>query len=126
MSEENQSIAIDVNSKNTVNKKPRRSEALKKAQKKYYEKIKNENSEVYKKLRSNHSSYQKDYIKNKRLNNEDFNKQYMEKQKVHSKNFYYNNKEKILEQRRIIRERKKDEYLETFIQNTQYEISFDL
>ena len=50
----------------------------------------------------------------------------MEKQKVHSKNFYYNNKEKILEQRRIIRERKKDEYLETFIQNTQYEISFDL
>lgn len=106
--------------------KPRRSEALKKAQKKYYEKIKEENNEVYKKLRSNHTTYQKDYIKNKRLNNEDFNKEYMEKQKIHSKNFYYKNREKILKQRRIIRERKKDEYLEEFINTTQYEISFDL
>lgn len=84
-----------------------RSDALKKAQKKYLLKIKEENSEVYKKMMKKQIIYQKEYIKKLRENEEKFNN-YKKGRAEYARSFYSINKQNILDKRAILREKKKD------------------
>ncbi len=92
-----------------------RSEALKKAQKKYLLKIKEENSEVYKNMMKKQLIYQKQYIKKLRDNEEKFTN-YKKGRAEYAKEFYNNNKQNILDKRAKIREKKKDEDLIKLLQ----------
>lgn len=87
-----------------------RSEALKKAQKKYLLKIKEENTEVYKNMMKKQLVYQKEYIKRLRENEDKFNN-YKKGRAEYARTFYNNNKQNILDKRANIREKKKDEEL---------------
>ena len=91
-----------------------RSESLKKAQKKYLAKIKEENTEVYKKIKKKHLEYQKDYLVRMK---EDDNKytEYKKCRASYAKTFYDKNKENILEKRLKLREIKKNKELELLL-----------
>ena len=80
-----------------------RSEALKKAQKKYLLKIKEENTDVYKNMMK------------KREDEEKFNN-YKKGRAGYAKEFYNNNKQNILDKRAKIREEKKDQELTKLLQ----------
>jgi len=101
-----------------------RTEALKKAQKKYYEKIKEEKGDVYHNMKKNQLEYQKKYNKKQRENPEQLIK-LRAKNKEISKNYYHKNKEKILNQRLFIRSKKKDEEIENLLTKQLIEVSFD-
>jgi len=92
-----------------------RSEALKKAQKKYLSKIKEENTDVYKKMMKKQLEYQKTYILKLREDEEKF-KNYKKVRAEYAKSFYNNNKQSILDKRAKIREKKKDEELSKLLQ----------
>lgn len=92
-----------------------RSDALKKAQKKYLLKIKEENTEVYKNMMKKQLVYQKEYIKRLRDNEEKFNN-YKKTRAEYARTFYNNNKQKILDKRASIREKKKDDDLFKLLQ----------
>jgi hypothetical protein len=98
--------------------------ALKKAQKKYYNKIKEEKGEVYQKMKQNQLQYQKTYNQKQR---EDPDKliELRLKNKTISKNYYYKHRDKILEQRLILRNEKKDKEIENLLTKQLLEISFD-
>ena len=128
LEENHTNLTMGINDAESINVKIKktRSEALKKAQKKYYDKIKEENSEVYQKLRERNNEYQKTYIRKKKENNVVYCEEQKKKNRVHAKTFYYKNKERILNQRKLIRDKKKDEYLEEFLNSNIKEISFDV
>lgn len=92
-----------------------RSESLKRAQKKYLQKIKEENNEVYKNMMKKQLVYQKEYIKRLRENEDKFN-HYKKTRAEYAKTFYNNNKQKILDKRAKIREKKKDDDLFKLLQ----------
>jgi len=92
-----------------------RSDALKKAQKKYLLKIKEENTEVYKSMMKKQLLYQKQYIKKLREDEEKFNS-YKKGRADYARTFYNNNKQNILDKRAHIREIKKDEELNKLLQ----------
>ncbi|VVU95719.1 hypothetical protein CPAV1605_1474 [seawater metagenome] len=92
-----------------------RSDALKKAQKKYLLKIKEENTEVYKSMMKKQLLYQKQYIKKLREDEEKFNN-YKKGRADYARIFYNNNKQNILDKRAHIREIKKDEDLNKLLQ----------
>ena len=92
-----------------------RSEALKKAQKKYLLKIKEENTDVYKNMMKKQLIYQKQYIKRLREDEEKFNN-YKKGRAGYAKEFYNNNKQNILDKRAKIREEKKDQELTKLLQ----------
>jgi len=98
-----------------------RSEALKIAQKKYLNKIKEQDNEVYQRIRNKQKIYQKEYNKNKVFTNEE-----KEKYKQYSKIFYENNKENILEKRKEKREKKKDIEIKDLINLKIGEIIIDI
>tara|TARA_R100000655_G_C2866054_1_gene172438 strand:+ start:220 stop:534 length:315 start_codon:yes stop_codon:yes gene_type:complete len=101
-----------------------RSESLKKAQKKYYNKIKEEKGVVFEKMRKNQLEYQKKYNKKQRENPEKL-KEIREKNKIMAKKYYHNNKEKILEQRLSLRREREDKKLLDLITNNLIEVSVD-
>jgi len=92
-----------------------RSDALKKAQKKYLLKIKEENTEVYKNMMKKQLVYQKEYIKRLRDKEKKFNN-YKKTRAEYARTFYNNNKQKILDKRASIREKKKDDDLFKLLQ----------
>lgn len=106
-------------------KKHKRSKSLIKAQKKYYIKIKSENSPVYQKLVKRQIEYLKNYRNHCKKNNIQQYEKIKEKGKISSRDYYYNNSEKILEQRRIIRYKKKDEDFERFLNDNIIEEIFE-
>jgi|TARA_R100001509_G_C4839725_1_gene206192 hypothetical protein len=87
-----------------------RSEALKKAQKKYMEKIKLENAPAYQNIKKRYSEYSKNYYKKKRLEDLDY---YREKERQYSAKWYSipENKEKIAQKRKIFNLKKKEKEL---------------
>ena len=101
-----------------------RSESLKKAQKKYYQKIKEEKGAVFEKMRKNQLEYQKRYNAKQRENPEKL-KLIREKNKVMAKKYYHNNKEKILNQRLSIRRDREDKKLVDLLTNNLIEVSID-
>jgi hypothetical protein len=96
-------------------KKLKRSKALVKAQRKYYQKIKEENTEVFQRLMKRQLDYLKNYRKKVKVDNPSKYNQIKEKDRIHSNKYYHENKDKILEQRRVIRHNKKDEAFERFL-----------
>ena len=100
---------------NNQKKKLKRSEALIKAQRKYYQKIKDEKTEVYQKILKRQIDYLKNYRKKVKVDNPSKYNQIKEKDRIHSNKYYHENKDKILEQRRVIRYNKKDEAFEKFL-----------
>ncbi len=103
-----------MDNKNQKNKL-KRSEALIKAQRKYYQKIKDEKSEVYQKIMKRQIDYLKNYRKKVKVENPSRYNQIKEKDRIHSNKYYHENKNKILEQRRVIRYNKRDEAFEKFL-----------
>ena len=101
-----------------------RTEALKKAQKKYYEKIKEEKGDVYYKMKQNQLEYQKKYNKKQREDPEKLIELRIKNKQI-SKNYYHENKEKILNQRLFLRKKRKDEEIENLLSQQLIEISFD-
>tara|TARA_R110002096_G_scaffold320579_1_gene514597 strand:+ start:267 stop:563 length:297 start_codon:yes stop_codon:yes gene_type:complete len=91
-----------------------RSESLKKAQKKYLAKIKEENSEVYQKIRQKHLEYQKEYLARMKEDDDKYN-DYKKNRASYAKTFYDKNKENILEKRLKLREIKKNKELELLL-----------
>jgi hypothetical protein len=84
-----------------------RSESLIKAQKKYLQKIKDENSIVYQNMKKKHLLYQKQYM-DKLREDEDKFIQYKKERAIYAKSFYNENKIKILEKRFKLRLIKKN------------------
>jgi hypothetical protein len=84
-----------------------RSEALKRAQKKYMEKIKALNAPAWLNLKKKYSEYSSKYYKMKRQENLDY---YREKERMYSAKWYSipENKEKIAEKRKIFNLKKKE------------------
>lgn len=101
-----------------------RSESLKKAQKKYYNKIKEEKGEVFEKMRKNQLEYQKKYNQKQRNNPEKL-AIIREKNKIMAKKYYHKNKEKILNQRLILRREREDQKLVDLLTNNLIEVSID-
>lgn len=101
-----------------------RSEALKKAQKKYYDKIVKEKGPVFEKMRAHQKDYQKKYNKKIRQNPEKL-KKIRAQGKVNAKNYYYNNKQHVLNRRKELRDIKQDNDLLDFLTNNLIEISLD-
>jgi hypothetical protein len=95
--------------------KLKRSKALVKAQRKYYQKIKEQNTEVFQRLMKRQLDYLKNYRKKVKVDNPSKYNQIKEKDRIHSNKYYHENKDKILEQRRVIRYNKRDEAFERFL-----------
>lgn len=87
-----------------------RSDALKKAQKKYMEKIKAENAPAYQNIKKRYSEYSSKYYQKKRKENLEF---YRERERLYSAKWYNipENREKISEKRKIFNLKKKEDYL---------------
>jgi hypothetical protein len=101
-----------------------RSESLKKAQKKYYEKLRTERGPVFEKMRKNQLEYQKKYNKRQR---EDPEKLIVirQKNKVLAKKYYYNNRDNILNRRKELRDIKNENELIDLLNNKLIEVSID-
>jgi hypothetical protein len=108
------------------NNKPKRSKALIKAQRKYYQKIKEQNTEVFQKLMKRQIDYLKNYRNKVKVNNPSKYNQIKERDRIHSNKYYYENKDKILEQRRAIRYNKRDEAFERFLHDNIIEEMFEI
>ena len=93
-----------------------RSEALKKAQKKYLQKIKDENSDVYKKIRQKHLIYQKDYLHKLKMDDDKYI-EYKKQRATYARSFYNKNKDNILNNRLNNRNIKKNKELDTLLKN---------
>jgi len=99
-------------------------EAQKRASKKYYNKIKNENTEVYQNIIKKVKDYQK--IRLQKLKEDPEKLKEVNKKKANAaKDKYYNDKQIILERRKKIRDIKKDEELEKFVNRESFELSFE-
>ena len=91
-----------------------RSESLKKAQKKYLAKIKEENSEVYQKIKKKHLNYQKEYLVKMKEDEEKYNNYKVQRAK-YAKIFYDKNKQLILDKRLKLRQIREDKELEKLL-----------
>ena len=99
-------------------------EAQKRASKKYYNKIKNENTEVYQNIIKKVKNYQK--IRLEKLKEDPEKLKEINKKKANAaKDKYYNDKQIILDRRKKIRDIKKDEELEKFVNRESFELSFE-
>jgi len=95
---------------NTLPKK-KRSEAMIKAQKKYYEKIKNEQPEVYSarnkkyaKIQYERNKQKPDFAENNRKNVKAYYYRNKEVISQKRKDYYNNNKQEILQRQKLLRE----------------------
>ena len=70
-------------------KKLKRSKALVKAQRKYYQKIKEENTEVFQRLMKRQLDYLKNYRKKGKVDNPSKYNQIKEKDRIHSNKYYH-------------------------------------
>ena len=99
-------------------------EAQKRASKKYYNKIKNENTEVYQNIIKKVKDYQK--IRLEKLKEDPEKLKQVNKKKANAaKDKYYNDKQIILDRRKKIRDIRKDEELEKFVNRESFELSFE-
>tara|TARA_R110002060_G_scaffold37735_1_gene48877 strand:+ start:82 stop:393 length:312 start_codon:yes stop_codon:yes gene_type:complete len=99
-------------------------EAQKRASKKYYNKIKNENTEVYQNIIKKVKNYQK--IRLEKLKEDPEKLKQVNKKKANAaKDKYYNDKQIILDRRKKIRDIRKDEELEKFVNRESFELSFE-
>ena len=99
-------------------------EAQKRASKKYYNKIKNENTEVYQNIIKKVKDYQK--LRLEKLKQDPEKLQELNKKKANSaKEKYYNDRQNILDKRKQLRDIKKDKELEKFVNRENFELSFD-
>ena len=99
-------------------------EAQKRASKKYYNKIKNENTEVYQNIIKKVKDYQK--IRLEKLKQDPDKLKEVNKKKANAaKDKYYNDKQIILDRRKKIRDIRKDEELEKFVNRESFELSFE-
>lgn len=102
-----------------------RSDALKKAQKKYFQKIREENTEVYQKMRIKQNNYLKNYVKRRKEEDDEYRLNLMEINKKGAKIHYEKYKTEILKRRKELRDIKKDQELTNFLNNNIIEISID-
>tara|TARA_R110002096_G_C14142658_1_gene683085 strand:+ start:267 stop:578 length:312 start_codon:yes stop_codon:yes gene_type:complete len=99
-------------------------EAQKRASKKYYNKIKNENTEVYQNIIKKVKDYQK--VRLEKLKQDPDKLKEVNKKKANAaKDKYYNDKQIILDRRKKIRDIRKDEELEKFVNRESFELSFE-
>ena len=99
-------------------------EAQKRASKKYYNKIKNENTEVYQNIIKKVKDYQK--LRLEKLKQDPEKLKEINKKKANSaKEKYYNDRQNILDKRKQLRDIKKDKELEKFVNRENFELSFD-
>ena len=77
-----------------------RSESLKKAQKKYQKKIKEENSLVYQKIKIKQNEYLKNYVKKRKLIDPEYKQKLMDNNKEGAKIHYEKYKKQILIRRK--------------------------
>ena len=99
-------------------------EAQKRASKKYYNKIKNENTEVYQNIIKKVKDYQK--VRLEKLKQDPEKLKEVNKKKANAaKDKYYNDKQIILDRRKKIRDIRKDEELEKFVNRESFELSFE-
>ena len=99
-------------------------EAQKRASKKYYNKIKNENTEVYQNIIKKVKDYQKLRLEKLKQDPEKL-KEINKKKATAAKEKYYNDRQNILDKRKHLRDIKKDKELEKFVNRENFELSFD-
>ncbi len=102
-----------------------RSESLKKAQKKYHQKIREQNTEVYQRIKKKQNEYLTNYVKERKKTDPEYREKMMDRNKKGAKIHYEKYKESILIRRKELRELKRDKELLDFINNNTIEISVD-
>ena len=102
-----------------------RSEALKRAQKKYQQKIKEENTLVYQNIKKKQNEYLSNYIKQRKLIDPEYKEKLMHNNKICAQVHYKKYQPMILKRRKQLRDIKKNNDLHDFLKNNIIEISID-